>query len=798
MTLLLLASTTAVLVALRLALGDARTASAWLELDPVDLDAGEPVGLPSSVVAERIGADADRFRVTFSLSADHEGETCAVAGDFNAWSHESAPMQRTGDGRWVGEVVLGPGVHRYKFCLDGDRWLPDPESDEREDDGFSSENSILRLGTVWCRDGVAEERADNHVFGAGLEHDPGVATYVHRIGSPERLRMRYRTLAGDVDSVSLAVRDAEPVPMAPIQSPAPFQYWQVDLPLPDGAIEYSFALRSGDTTVRDPRAFHLVPRELPKLETPAWAKDAIWYQIFPERFRNGDPSNDPEHCRAWTSDWNEAAPFEGQDGQTFWEFYVYQRMYGGDLAGIEQGLDHLEELGVTALYLNPVFHAEGPHKYNATDFRHIDTRFGAGEEFEEATRDEVLEDPSTWVWTPSDRLFLDFLKSVKARGFRVVLDAVFNHVGVAHPAFRDVAARGEESPYSDWFAVRSYEPFEYHGWAGFGELPVFAKTDHGFVSDGVRDHVFAVTRRWMDPDGDGDPSDGIDGWRLDVPAEVPRGFWEEWRSLVKSINPDAYVAGEVWTRADAWLDGRTFDAVMNYRFAEPVLAWIGNVERRISTTELDERLLELRIAYPAEASFAMMNLVNSHDTDRLVTMLANPDRPYDRSNQTQREDDFHVARPPTECFEKARLVALFQATYVGAPMVYYGDEVGMWGADDPTNRQPMVWRDLGAYDDPDVYFLDEHFEHYRAIVALRRTYAALRRGSFRTLECDDEGRVYAFERVLGDERVVVALNAGDEAAPFSPGAGLHAVLGEGDGPIPPRSGRVWATSPRSA
>ena len=311
-------------------------------------------------------------------------------------------------------------------------------------------------------------------------------------------------------------------------------------------------------------------------------------------------------------------------------------------------------------------------------------------------------------------------------------------------------------------------------------------------------HVFDVTRRWMDPNGDGDPSDGIDGWRLDVPMELPAPFWEEWRTLVKSINPDAYIAGEIWHRADEWLGGAHFDAVMNYRFADPVVAWVGNVDHKLAVSELARRLLELRLAYPDEATHTLMNLVGSHDTDRIASMLLNRDRPYDRSNQTQREDDFHVARPPVECFEQARLVALFQATYVGAPMVYYGDEVGMWGADDPTIRQPMVWRDLGAYDDPDVYFLDEHFEHYRAIVALRRTYAALRRGSFRALECDDEGRVYAFERVRGDERVVVALNAGDEAAPFSPGAGLHAVLGEGDGPIPPRSGRVWATSPRSA
>jgi len=784
-------------VALRASLGDARLSSSWLDLEALELDEGEAIGLPSSIEAERKHGEVGTFRVTFRLSSDHEGETCAVAGDFNGWSHTSHPMERTGDGRWVCEVDLDAGVHRYKFCLDGERWLPDPESEEREDDGFASENSILRLGTLGRPEGMAGERGDGAVLSAALEHDPRLPLYVHRLPDGDKVRLRYRTLADDIDGVELRVRDGATESMRAIESPAPFQYWEALLDVAPGEVEYAFVLEDGDRDVRDPRAFRIEPEALPILRTPDWAKDAIWYQIFPERFANGDPTNDPEPVRAWTSDWNEAADFEGADGQTFWEFFVYQRMYGGDLAGIEQRLDHLEELGVNAIYLNPIFHAEGPHKYNATDFRHVDTRFGAGEDYAEATRGEDLADPSTWTWTPSDRLFLDFLRTVKARGFRVILDAVFNHVGVAHPAFRDVQERGDESPFKDWFEVRSFSPFEYSGWAGFGELPVFAKSEHGFASDAVKDHVFAVTRRWMDPDGDGDPSDGIDGWRLDVPAELPMSFWREWRAFVKSLNPDAYITGEVWNRADEWLDGRTFDAVMNYRFAEPVVAWVGNVERRITPSELDRRLLELRLAYPEEATYALMNLTNSHDTDRLTSMLFNPDRPYDRSNQTQRHDDYRSGRPSDEVFAKARLVALFQATYVGAPMVYYGDEVGMWGPDDPTNRQPMVWRDLGEYDDPDVHFMEEHWEHYRAVCALRRRFAALRRGTFRTLACDDDEHLYAFERRLGGEVLVVALNAGDGPVDFRPydvaeSRDWEVVFGAGDGPIPRMRGRVWA------
>ena len=159
-------------------------------------------------------------------------------------------------------------------------------------------------------------------------------------------------------------------------------------------------------------------------------------------------------------------------------------------------------------------------------------------------------------------------------------------MGTAHPAFVDVRANGRESRYADWFDITSWEPFAYEGWAGFGELPAFRKDQtHGLASETARRHIYDITRRWMDPDGDGDPSDGIDGWRLDVPNDVPMAFWYDWCDFVRSINPDAYITGEIWSRADEWLDGRSFDAVMNYQFAEPALAWIGNKDKRIPPSE---------------------------------------------------------------------------------------------------------------------------------------------------------------------------------------------------------------------
>ena len=789
---------------------DPSNVDGWPGLESIDIGLGQAGRLPDSVqVDEEPGAG--RWRVVFTLSSDREAQRVSLAGDFNGWNVEAAPMERAADGRWRAEVSLGSGAYRYKFCLDGQEWLPDPSNDEVEDDGFESCNSILRLGSLGQPDGLDLGPSVGGIRTEGLAHNSDEPLYLHRIPGGQ-WRARYRTLAGDVSGVLLLLEAGTVQPMERVSSPPPFQFWQVDVDSADQPARYTFGLETESLCVSDPRVHAYDPAAHSTLETPDWAKHAVWYQIFPERFRNGDVSNDPDPVRPWTSEWTEPAAWEGTDGQTFWEYYVYQRMYGGDIAGIEEQLDHLIDLGVTAIYLNPIFQAAGPHKYNATDFRHVDTGLGAGEDYEEATASEDLLEPSTWVWTPSDRLFLDFLATCKARGLRVVLDAVFNHVGVAHPAFLDVQENREASRFADWFQIRSWEPFEYVGWAGFGDLPVFAKEGERLASAAVKEHLFAVTRRWMDPNGDGDPSDGIDGWRLDVPMELPADFWEEWRALVKSINPDAFISGEIWHRADDWLSGKHFDAVMNYRFADPVVAWVGNVERKLSVSALDARLAELRLAYPDEATLALMNLVGSHDTDRVASMLLNRDRPYDRSNQIQRRDDYNSGRPHELHFQRQRLVALTQMTYVGAPMIYYGDEVGMWGADDPTNRKPMLWADLGPYDAPEQNFImEDHHAFYREAIALRRAHEALRVGAFETLEADDDQDLWVFSRSLGDEVLLVALNASSDVVSFTPpqvdgewlplfgapaegapsGGATDSALALSVGPI---AGRVWRRS----
>lgn len=525
-------------------------------------------------------------------------------------------------------------------------------------------------------------------------------------------------------------------------------------------------------------------------DIPDWANDAIWYQVLLDRFRNGNTANDPSPLRPWTSEWYEPSPWEGADGETFYKYFVYDRKYGGDLLGLVDRLPYLQDLGVNALYLNPVFQAPSLHKYDTTDYRHVDESFGAGEgDYAHAIAKEDLLDPSTWTWSESDRIFLDTLAACKNAGFRVIIDGVFNHVGTTHPAFEDVRRRNVESPYADWFDIRSWTPFEYRGWADFVELPVFRKApERGLAAKTLRDHIEAITRRWMAPDGD--VSRGIDGWRLDVPSEIPMPFWVEWRDLVKSINPEAYVTGEIWHDAHEWLDGTTFDAVMNYPFAEAAVAWIGDRDSRLTTSQFAARLEAQRKTYSAAALPVLQNLLDSHDTDRIASKFANPDRDYESGGREQEDPTYDASKPNGTCYRKARLAVLLQMTSVGAPMIYYGDEAGMWGSDDPNNRKPMLWADLEAID-------EEHLAFYTEAIALRASHAALRRGTCATILSDDARAVYVFERTLGDERLLVALNAGDQPIKVElPADGpWTSVFGEGDATTVERmSGRVWKRS----
>lgn len=412
------------------------------------------------------------------------------------------------------------------------------------------------------------------------------------------------------------------------------------------------------------------------MTTPYWVQDTIFYHIFPDRFANGDTSNDPPNVQKWGTP------------PTIWGFQ------GGDLRGILQHLDYLLDLGVNALYLNPIFLASSNHRYNTSDYFQIDPVLGTLTDF---------------------RALVDALHK---NSMRVVLDGVFNHCGRGFFAFTDVLENSDRSAYKDWFYIKQYpldaydgggEAQNYVGWWNHKSLP---KLNTG--NPKVRDYIFKVARYWIEQ--------GADGWRLDVPNEIDDdSFWEEFRHVVKSANRDAYLTGEIWDVNPRWANNSHFDGLMNYPVKDALVAFL--LERE-NAAQFGDRIETLFKAYPRENLFAMYVPLDSHDTERFKTLIGRDTK-------------------------KLKLALLFQMAFPGAPAIYYGDEIGMEGDRDPDSRRAFPWRESNW---------DQGLRQWvRLLIALRKRSPALRRGEYVRLLT--ENGIYAFARLLGEQNVLIALNA---------------------------------------
>ena len=532
---------------------------------------------------------------------------------------------------------------------------------------------------------------------------------------------------------------------------------------------------------------------------PQWAKEAVWYQIFPERFRNGDPTNDPQpqdmegawpymvpegwQIHPWKSDWYELKPWEKKTGHDFYWNHGLRR-YGGDLQGVLDKLDYLRELGINAIYFNPLFESPSLHKYDATMYHHIDNNFGPNPGRDrEIWAQENPADPATWQWTTADSLFLKLIKEAHKRNIKIIIDGVFNHVGNTFWAFRDVQEKQQKSAFKDWFYIKQWDnpatqknEFEYQGWYGISDLPELREDEKGLVN-GPRQHIKAIVQRWGDPNGDGDPSDGIDGWRLDVAEMVKIAFWKDFRRWVKEINPDAYLTGEIWWEdwphnkmfnAAPWLRGDVFDAVMNYRFTRAIRCFIANDKNKISAQAFGDSLKNIYHDYSFERALVLQNLMDSHDMERFASQVVNPDKWIDHGGNPAQDPNFNVRKPNAEERQKQMLMVALQMTLPGAPMIYYGDEAGMWGGDDPDCRKPMVWPEM-TYD-PErthpfgkprpidtVEFNQTLFDWYKKWIALRKANKTLSLGSVSFKAAGPD--VLLFERILDEDKIIVAANS---------------------------------------
>lgn len=522
----------------------------------------------------------------------------------------------------------------------------------------------------------------------------------------------------------------------------------------------------------------------------AWARGAVWYQIFPERFRNGDKSNDPTAAEVpgadnepgwrphpWGSDWFEVKSWEKKKSANFYDV-VFNRFYGGDLRGVINKLPYLKMLGVDALYFNPIFEAPSSHKYDGATYHHIDNNFGgdARGDLRRIAAAEETADPKSWIWTSADSVFLELIGKAHQMRIRIVIDGVFNHTGPTFFAFRDVLKNQQKSPYANWYDVKKWDDpatpqneFDFHGWWGFKGLPEFYEDSSGF-RPAVWDYIFAATRRWMDPNGDGDPSDGIDGWRLDVADQVAPVFWRKWHAHVKSINPNAIVVAELWNPAADAIRDKRFDAAMNYPFAYTMLNFFVDHKKKISAARTAQKLDTLYQIYGSQTMPLMWNLIDSHDTDRLASMILNPDLQFDRMRSLRDNPAYKIRKPTDNERAKQKLLVACQMAFIGSPLIYYGDEAGMWGDDDPDDRKPMLWPDihykneslhpLKGYSRPDdVNRFDFNlFGFYQKMIKLRHENPAIRSGGFRVRKDLLSDDVLAFERFGKGQNILCLFN----------------------------------------
>lgn len=537
---------------------------------------------------------------------------------------------------------------------------------------------------------------------------------------------------------------------------------------------------------------------------PQWAKTVVWYQIFPERFRDGDPSNNPTienilgadpvekpkqwQIHPWGSDWYKLQNYEQANGEPELWKHLLRRRYGGDLQGIIDKLDYLQDLGITAIYLNPIFDSPSLHKYDGASYHHIDPNFGPDPKGDrQLMANENPLNPKTWVWTKADELALKMISEAHKRNIKIIFDGVFNHMGINSFAFKDLEQNQQKSPYKDWFVIKSYNDIEqgtkldYEGWFGVKSLPVWREDKNGIVA-GPKDYIFNATKRWMNPKGMG-VEFGIDGWRLDVAFEVKHAFWKDWRKLVKNINPEAYLTAEIVDtpeKVKPYMQGDEFDGEMNYNFAFTATEFLFNpAEMKINASQFDEKLEALRNLYPAGVAYVNQNLFGSHDSNRIGSHIVNSGignfrdwGNYFGLSQAANNSNYQVRKPNEKEIQLQKLFAILQMTYVGAPMIYYGDEVGMWGGNDPDCRKPMLWSDIKfedeiylpngsqrAKNDIDTVDINKNLrQHYQQLIAIRNQYKSLQIGDYKTLLIDDENDLFGFQRSSKGETIWVLLN----------------------------------------
>ena len=833
-----------------------------------------------------------------------------IAGNFNNWKPDTEPIHHFEGTNYEVTLASPEGVYEYKYLIDG-KWYPENENKKL----IIGENGALFAQGDLGTGKFVYEAIDKNTNLKAIVHNYDSLQYFNKLSDSE-YEFKIRTQMNDVERayISIVLHEEDNYEMIYEleryqDKTNGFDYFERIINFGKEATKllYYFILEDNGsrayfngTTLSYSKPKRLVvnttSKDIQLFNVPNWAKEAVWYNIFPDRFYNGNHYNDPifnefgpeafkpnrlheqnfveeykweksnnviSHFdrNRWTADFKEQVIWEKLGEREIDYSLKYARMYGGDLQGIKEKIPYMKELGINAVWLNPVFFSYQNHKYGANDFRHISPDFGTiktsgsthGVEINrnnkygnksyvdvlgnKATTSSELkllevnlkgenrgkngygetEDPATWVWTESDLIMVDLIKEFHKNGIRVIFDGVFNHSSSEHWTFNMVLADGENSKYKDWYKFTDFgqhvqitddmsdeQAFEtlianrkrtiYNAWGGFDSLPEFNTFNQEY-----KEYIFNITRKWMyGPDGKESENwmedDGIDGWRLDVPNCLEnQNFWNEWREVVKGSKKDSYITAELWGNASGDINGgNKFDTVMNYEWLKTVIGFFinqsreGGVRYKLKAQDFFNELREKRTWYPYQALQASQNLNGSHDTDRLYSRIVNDVVGRNLEEGKQLEKGYNGIRPdlasnyhpnttidwrnsPIKPKDILKLISIFQMTYIGAPMLFYGDEVGMWGATDPYCRKPMLWKEF-LYDDEknpshinqnEVYSQkvdSDLFEWYKKLIRIRLENKTLIYGKFREIFADNERDVIAYERVIEDQLIIVVIN----------------------------------------
>ncbi|OKZ84597.1 MAG: alpha-glycosidase [Clostridium sp. 44_14] len=602
----------------------------------------------------------------------------------------------------------------------------------------------------------------------------------------DRVRLRLRCARENLDAVILVFND-ERIEMEKLYNDRLFDYYETFVQLGTEQVFYYFEIHCGQmvcyynnvglcNSVEEYYNFTMTPG----FHTPDWAKGAIFYQIYVDRFYNGDRSNDVED--------NEYIYIgEGTSKVTDWNKYPaamgVREFYGGDIAGVMQKLDYLQDLGVEVIYLNPIFVSPSNHKYDIQDYDYVDPHFGRivkdeGELLQKDEQGNWKSDPdypnkaaSRYICRVTDkenleasnRLFAEFVEEVHRRGMKVILDGVFNHCGSFNKwldreciyenaeGYEKGAYVSADSPYNTFFKFREHQwPYNphYDGWWGHDTLPKLNYEE----SPALFDYIMHVGRKWVSPPYN------VDGWRLDVAADLGQSgeynhyFWKEFRRNVKEANPNALILAEHYGDPTEWLKGDEWDTVMNYdAFMEPLTWFLTGVEKHSDEYRQDQlgnpdsffgSMRHFMTRFHTQSLQVAMNELSNHDHSRFLT----------RTNRKVGRTAYLGPEAANEGVDKAimRLAVMIQMTWPGAPTIYYGDEAGLCGWTDPDNRRAYPW----GREDQDL--IDFHKE----IIRVHKDYQAMKTGSIMFLH--GQYQFISYGRFNEQDKFVIAINSGDQ------------------------------------